>query len=91
MFVLGVALAQDKAVVEKDDFTIDVLDENIKSLGRAVNFLVPAEVWDDGEVDAEKRPSDWLDFSLQPVQMTSARAHEKLKILAEAWESYVPT
>ena len=30
-----------------------------------MDLLVPPEVGDDGEVDAQKRPSDWLDLGLE--------------------------
>jgi hypothetical protein len=45
--------------VEEDDFTIDIFAGNNERLSRAVNFLVPTEVWDNGEVDAEEGSGDW--------------------------------
>lgn len=55
MFVVDVSLAEDESV---NDLTIDALDENKEGLHDSVNFLVPTEVRNDGEVNSQKRAGD---------------------------------
>ena len=82
VFVRGVALAEDKGVVEEDDFAVDVFDEDVEGFGAAVHFGVPLEVGGDGEVDAEERAGDGLDLGVQPfffIGSSGLRGHGNSK------------
>ena len=60
MFHLDVLLSEDERIIEENDFTIDILDEDSERLGAAMGFLVPTEVRDNDEVYAEEGTRDGL-------------------------------
>ena len=69
----GVLLPKDERITEEDDFAIDILDEDGERLSIAMNLIVPLEVGDNGEVDAEEGTCNRLNCGLQPEQETSLR------------------
>ena len=60
----GVLLSENEGIGEKDDFAIDILDEDCERLSTSMNLLVPTEVRDNGEVDAEEGTSNRLNRGL---------------------------
>jgi hypothetical protein len=50
--------------MEQYDLSVDIFHRDEESLGSAMDFLVPAEVWNYGQVDPKKRACDWLHLSL---------------------------
>jgi len=68
MLVLGVSLTQNEVVMEKDDFAVDVFDEDKEVFCRAVDLLVPSEVRNDRKIDTKQRSGDGLDLRLQSIQ-----------------------
>ena len=71
---LGVLLPKDECIAEEDDFAIDILDEDSERLSIAMSFIVPAEVGDDGEVNAKEGTCNGLNCGLQPEQEISLRS-----------------
>ena len=57
-------LTKNKGVVEVDDLTVDVLDEDEKCLSAAVNLLIPVEVGHNGQVDVQEGTGNRLYLSL---------------------------
>jgi hypothetical protein len=64
MLIFRVSLTQDEGIVEEDNLSIDVFYHDKEGLGGAMNFFVPAEICNYGQVYAEKRPRDRLYLSL---------------------------
>jgi hypothetical protein len=90
VFLLGIALEEEEGIVEEDNLIVDVLDhDDDEVFSAAVNFFVPLEVWDDGEIDAEEGVGDGLDLGLEPARLvrTWEGARQDGKPLAEAWGS----
>jgi len=54
MLIFGITLSQNKAVMEKDDLSVDVLDENNKGFRRSMNLFIPAEIGHNGKINAEE-------------------------------------
>lgn len=54
--------------MEKDDFTIHVLDHDQERFGAPVMFLVPSEIRDNREFDTKKRAGDGLYLSVQSTK-----------------------
>ncbi len=52
MLVLGVSLTKYEGIIEQNGLFIDNFDHDDKCFCRSVNFFVPAEVWDDEQVDS---------------------------------------
>ena len=50
--------------MEEDDLTVDILSEDEKRLGAAVDLLIPAEVGHNGQVDAQEGTGNRLYLSL---------------------------
>jgi len=40
--------------MEKNSLSIDIFNHDEEGLSRAVNLLVPSEVWDNGQLNAKK-------------------------------------
>ena len=65
VLVLCIPLSQDELVVEEDNLAVDVLNKDPERLGTTMNFLVPSEVWRDGQVYPQECSSDRLDLRRQ--------------------------
>ena len=63
---LDVLFPKDERIVEEDDFSIDILDEDGERLSIAMSFLVPTEVRGDGEIEAKEGARNRLNCGLQP-------------------------
>jgi hypothetical protein len=57
-------LTKNKGIAEEDDFAVDIFNQDDERFCRSVDLLVPTEIWDDRQIDSQKRASDWLDLSL---------------------------
>jgi hypothetical protein len=49
-----VLLAEDKRVMEENHLAINILHYDEECLGCSMDLLVPAEIWDGGQVDPEQ-------------------------------------
>jgi len=47
-------LSQNKAVMEKDHLSINILDKNDEGFCRSMNIFIPAEIRHNGKINAEK-------------------------------------
>ena len=47
VLILGVSLTQNEGIVEKNNFAIDVFDQDEEGFCSAVDFFVPSEVRND--------------------------------------------
>jgi len=54
MLIFGITSSQNKAVMEKDYLSVDVLDENDEGFRRSMNLFIPAEIGYNGKINAEK-------------------------------------
>jgi len=54
VLIFGIILSQNKAVMEKDHLSINVLDENNKDFCRSINIFIPAEIGYNGKINVEK-------------------------------------
>ena len=65
MLLLCELLLQQKELVVKNHFRVDVLNEDPEPFRVSVNLLFPLEIWRDGQLDAQSRPCNWLDVTHQ--------------------------
>jgi hypothetical protein len=63
VILFSVTLAEDELVVEENDLSVDIFNEDPERFRCAVDLLLPLEVGSDGELDSEKRSSDRLNVS----------------------------
>jgi len=54
MLIFGITLSQNEAVMEKDYLSVDVLDEDDKSFRRSMDLFIPAEIRNNGKINAEE-------------------------------------
>jgi len=54
VLIFGIILSQNKAVMEKDHLSINVLDENNEGFCRSMNIFIPAEIGYNGKINVEK-------------------------------------
>ena len=66
MLIFGITLSQNEAVMEKNYLSVDVLNENDKGFRRSMNLFIPAEIGNNGKINAKEGPRDGLDLSLKP-------------------------
>ena len=66
VLVLGISLPQNKAVVEENNFAVNIFHKDDKCLCATVSLLVPPEVRDDRKINAKQRACNGLDLCLQP-------------------------
>ena len=67
MLVLGVSLTQNEVVMEQNDLTVNVFDEDEEIFCCAVDLLVPSEIGNDREIDAKQKAGDGLNLRLQSI------------------------
>jgi len=54
VLIFGITLSQNKAVMEKNHLSINVLDENDEGFCRSMNIFILAEIGYNGKINVEK-------------------------------------
>jgi hypothetical protein len=65
VLIFHIPLMKDECIVEEDDLTIDVLNENKERFSTTVYLLLLAEIRDNGQVNTKEGANDKLYLRLQ--------------------------
>lgn len=67
MLVLSITLPKHESVTKKNNLAVDIFYDDVERFGGAMGLLIPAEIRNDREVNAEECSRNGLDLSLKPL------------------------